>query len=384
MGPEFAALVARRAAGERFDVRVECARLGVSPKTFYKYLKRFEAEGVQAFYPRSRRPRSSPTQVSAGVEDAVVRARKVLGEDGWDAGAEQIAFWLSEHPDVLPAGVGPPSRATINRILDRRGLVIKVPKRRPRRSRHRFQAQAPNTMWQMDGFEVVLADGSRATVLELVDDCSRLSLALRAATSENGAEVWDAVTWAVERYGLPRQFLTDNGSAFSGRRRGWTSNLEENLRALGVVPITSSLAHPQTCGKCERAHATCQKWLAARPAPATLTDLQTLLDTYREHYNTVRRKTHLDGLTPAARYTLGPKDGPGDQPTPWPVIIKTATVSASGCIGVDGAELSVGRKHTGHTVTVIRQHRQLTVLVGNQLIAEHTLTGHRGYQRRTS
>jgi len=45
VGPEFAALVARAAGGERLEVSAECARVGVSRKTFYKYLKRFDAEG---------------------------------------------------------------------------------------------------------------------------------------------------------------------------------------------------------------------------------------------------------------------------------------------------------------------------------------------------
>ena len=84
MGPEVAALVARAVGGERFDVRAECARIGVSTKTFYKYRKRFEAEGVEGFYPRSRRPLTSPTRVSAAVEDVVVEARKDLDGEGWD------------------------------------------------------------------------------------------------------------------------------------------------------------------------------------------------------------------------------------------------------------------------------------------------------------
>ena len=382
VGPELAALVARRAGGEAFDVRAECARVGVSTKTFYKYLARFAVEGVEGFYPRSRRPCTCPTQLDAAVEDAVASARKVLAEDGLDAGAEQIAFWLSDHPESWPQRVRLPSRATINRILTRRGLVVAVPQRRPKRSRHRFEADQPNTMWQLDGFEVTLADGKPATVLELIDDCSRLNLALRAASSENGADAWAAVLWAAQRYGLPRRVLTDNGTAFSGARRGWVSNLEENLRTLGVVPITSSVGHPQTCGKCERAHATALKWLRARPAPKTLADLQARLDVYREHYNTARRKTHLGGLTPAQRFALGPLDGPGDHPRPWPVTTQTARVSASGCIGIDGHLLSVGRKHAGATVTVIKQHRQVVVLDGHQLLTEFTLKSHRGYQAR--
>lgn len=382
VGPELAALVARVHCGERVNVKAQCAVLGTTTKTFYKYLKRFAEEGVEGFYPRSRRPQSSPSRVAASIEDVIVRARKELDEQGWDAGAEQIAFWIADHPDQWPPGVTVPSRATINRVLDRRGQVVKVPQRRPRRSRHRFEAQQPNTMWQMDGFEVTLNDGRTAVVLQVSDDCSRLDLALRAAPSENSHDIWAAVLCAIGRYGLPARFLTDNGTAFSGRRRGWTSRLEENLRALNVLPITSSVAHPQTCGKNERAHATVLKWLARQPTPEDLAELQTLLDTYREHYNNRRRKTHLAGMTPAERYALGPLDGPGHNALPWPVDIKTATVSASGCIGVDKHLLGVGRRHARTQVTWIRQHRQIAVFASDQLIAEFTLTGKRGYQAK--
>lgn len=132
VGPELAALVVRRAAGDMFDVRAECARLGVSTKTFYKYLNRFKAEGVNGLYPRSRRPLTSPTRIDPAVEDAIIAVRKELDGDGWDAGAEQIAFWLFDHVELLAPGAVMPSRSTINRTLARRGLIVAVPKRRPR------------------------------------------------------------------------------------------------------------------------------------------------------------------------------------------------------------------------------------------------------------
>ncbi len=356
----------------------------MSPKTFYKYLARFAELGVEGFYPRSRRPSRSPTRIDAEVEDVIVRARKELHEQGWDAGAEQIGFWITDHPDQWPPGSTVPSRSTINRVLERRGQILKVPQRRPRASRHRFEAAAPNSLWQMDGFEVDLADGRTAVVLHVSDDCSRMDLALHAAASENSRDVWSAFLLASRRYGLPARVLTDNGTAFSGRRRGWISALEENLHALGVGTITSSIRHPQTCGKNERAHATVRRWLAKQPPARDLTDLQTALEDYREHYNNHRRKTHLGGMTPRQRFDLGPHDGPGHQPLPWPVQIKTATVSTSGCVGIDKHLLGIGRRHAHQQVTLVRQHRQIAVFNNNQLIAEFTLTGKRGYQPKTA
>jgi transposase InsO family protein len=381
VGPEFAALIARYCGGESMNVKQRCVEVGISTTTFYKYVERFEAEGVEGFYPRSRRPHRCPGRIEAAVEELVVRARKELDDEGWDAGADQIRFWLEERLDLFPHGARIPARATINRLLVARGLVVAVPQRRPRRSVRRFEADQPNTRWQMDGFESKLADGRTVVVLELTDDCSRFELALRAAPSENAADVWDTVREAIGEHGLPVIMLTDNGSAFSGTRRGWTSALEENLRELGVRPISSSIGHPQTCGKNERAHQPVQKWLAKHPTAQTIEDLQGLLDDYRDRFNHRRRKVHLGGLTPAQRYALGPKDQPGPGPAPEPVTITTARVTASGCIGINGTQVGLGRKHKGGTVHLLRRGKTITAFCGNQLLATFTLEARGTHQR---
>ena len=381
--PMFAALVVRYVEGDRFDVTAQCRQLGASTTAFYKYVARFRAEGLDGFYPRTRRPLSSPAAVSAAVEDAVVRARKELSDEGWDAGADSIGFWLSDQPEWLPAGSGVPSRATINRILRRRGLAEVVPSRRPRRADRRFEAKRPNTRWQMDGFVVKLADATKVVVLHLLDDCSRLDLGMHVIGSENSREVWAGFLATAAAYGLPRELLTDNGTAFSGKRRGWMTPLEENLRALGVHTLTCTPGHPQTCGKVERAHKTVRKWLRKRPPAETVEELQALLECYRVRYNTRRRKKHLGGLTPAQRYVLGPLDGPANGPLQPETVFTHATVSTSGCIGVLGHLVGIGRRHAGRQVALIRRGRQIAVFDDHSLLAEIDLKPDRRYQRAT-
>lgn len=402
MSPEFAALVARYVEGEQFNVRAQCALIRCSTTTFYKYAQRFSERGVEGLYPDSRRPLTSPRVVTSDIEDLVVRARKELSDDGWDEGADSIWFALDDlrrrgtdstaetraanvaRRDLLtgatwPPGVVVPSRATINRILTRRGQVVAVPQRRPKASTRRFEADQPNTRWQMDGFDVVLADDTVVCVLHIVDDCSRTDIALRAVRSENGADVWATFCAAARTYGLPAELLTDNGTAFSGARRGWTSALTENLTALGIRHPTSSIAHPQTCGKCERAHRTVRKWLARRPLFTTLADLNTALEGYRILHNRDRRRRHLGGLTPGDRYDLGPKDGPTGRPVAT-TTITTKTVTSTGTILFNKTALGIGRAHANKTVTVIRQGQQLTIISDSRLIAEATLKHGKRYQ----
>jgi transposase InsO family protein len=382
VSPELAGLVARRADGERFDVVVECARLGVSTTTFYKYLTRFKAAGVDGLFPLSRRPQRSPTRIATAVEDAVVRVRKELLEGGWDAGADSIRFELHDLADAgddsWPAGASVPSRASINRVLERRGQLIRVPQRRPRRSTRRFRAAHPNGRWQMDGFRYALSDGQVVVVIHVVDDCSSLDIALYAAPSENAADVWAAFTQAAAEYGLPAEVLTDNGTAFSGRRRGWLTALEQNLHTLGVRHLASSIAHPQTCGKCERAHQPVQKWLAVRTY-ATLVELQDGLNEYRRLHNT-KPRTHLGGLSADQRYRLEPSDVPAGA-SPAALVVGAYKVASNGTIRLADHNVGIGSAHAHTTVTVFRTGMQAAIFggpTGNQLIAEFEIKNQRG------
>lgn len=391
MSPQVAALVARyvesldspTGSTLKMNVRAECAALEMSRSAFYKYVARFRAEGVDGFFPRSRRPLTSPERLPAACEDELIRARKELLDDGWDAGADQIRFRLVAQIQAgvcsWPASQPVPSRATINRVLDRRGQLVKVPKRRPRAASRRFEAEQPNQRWQMDGFEWALADGRGVVVLHIIDDCSRYEIGLQVARSENAEQVWQAVELAAARYGLPAEMLTDNGTAFSGRRRGWTSPLEANLTALGVRHITSSVRHPQTCGKVERAHQPVQHWLETHGPYDTEADLQAGLDTYRQRFNTERPKAHLDGLTPAQRYALGDKaapTGPGQEP----LQVTRGKVASNGTVTIHRTRVGIGRAHAGKTVTLFRRAARVTVFDGNTLLAEFDLISRAGYQ----
>jgi transposase InsO family protein len=387
---ELAGAVASWVAGERFEVAARCRDLGVSRTTFYKYVARFSERGVDGFFPDSRRPLSSPGRVvGSSLEEAVVRARKELDDAGWDHGPLSVLGWLDAHrgqwrpPPGLAAdraGSWLPSRMTVHRVLTARGMITAQPRKRPRRV-HRFEASAANQMWQMDGFEVALAAGGTAVVIQALDDCTRMDLVCHAARSENAVDVWAAFSTAAARYGLPARLLTDNGTAFSGRRRGWTSALETGAAELGVRTICSSVAHPQTCGKVERAHQTALRWLARRPAPADLNDLQNLLERYRTGYND-RPHQGLHGLSPNQRWQLADHDGPSGPTTP-PLHVRTAPVSARGSIGLNGHEIGLGRRYAGRTATTFHSGEEVTVFIANQLVRTLTLDRTRRYQPRS-
>src|SRR3712207_9167874 len=80
------------------NVSAVCAELGISRQSYYKYRRRFAAEGLAGLQERSRRPRGSPSRTPATGEDAIRRGRKALGQDGWDNGAVSIYYPLLASP----------------------------------------------------------------------------------------------------------------------------------------------------------------------------------------------------------------------------------------------------------------------------------------------
>jgi len=79
---------------EKRSVREVAAAHGISKTWLYELLDRYREQGEVGLQPQSRRPRSSPTSVSAAIEDEIVALRKSLADEGLDAGAHTIHYHL--------------------------------------------------------------------------------------------------------------------------------------------------------------------------------------------------------------------------------------------------------------------------------------------------
>jgi transposase InsO family protein len=358
----------------------QAARIyGLSRQHLYRLLNRYRQGGLDAVDPRSRRPASNPRAVSGEVIAAVVRLREDLGADGLDAGPVTLQWHLAQQ------GLAVPSTSTIRRILGHHGLITPQPRKRPKSSYIRFQAAQPNQCWQSDFTHWTLADGTDVEILNWLDDHSRYLLYCTAYRRVSGPDVVASFTTTAATYGLPASTLTDNGSVYTSRFTHGHNDFERLLASLGITQKNGHPGHPQTQGKIERFHQTLKRWLAPRPRPTDINQLQALLDTFRQRYNTARPHRALpERRTPAQAYTALPKASPTTTATEH-FRIRHDTVDQFGKLtlrhGSRLHHLGIGRTHAHTPVLILVATATVTVIstTGYQLIASHHIDPNHDY-----
>ena len=355
---------------------------GVSRRWVHELVRRFEAEGEAGLEARSRRPRRSPLQTPAGVEDEIVEIRKHLADEGLDAGAHTIAFHLGRRHGSAPAV------STIWRILVRRGFVIPQPQKRPKSSYLRFQADQPNERWQADTTHWRLGDGTEAEILNILDDHSRLLVTSQAHATTRAADVVAAFHHGFATCGFPASALTDNGAVFTAAYRGGgRCAIEIELARLGIRLHHSAPYHPQTCGKVERFHQTQKKWLRHQDPATTLGGLQDKLDTFAAYYNTVRPHRALGRRTPQEAFQARPRAAPaGQRPVvPTHFRVRTDRVDRAGLVTLRYNSrlhhIGLGRRHAGTQVLLLIADLDIRILTQDGEPLRHlTLNPDRDYQ----
>ena len=196
---------------------------------------------------------------------------------------------------------------------------------------------------------------------------------------------------AVAAHGRPASTLTDNGMVFTTRLaggKGGRNGLEHELRRLGIRQKNGKPNHPQTQGKVERFQQTMKNWLRAQPGqPATLAELQALLDTFASTYNTRRPHRSLPGrAAPATAYAARPKARPGDRAADTHDRVRTDRIDKTGLVTLRHRgrlhHIGIGRAHAGTHVLLLVQDLDIRVInaATGELLRELTLNPERDYQ----
>jgi putative transposase len=286
------------------------ARYGISRKTAYKWVGRYDVAGAPGLVEQSRRPTVFGRALAPPVEAAILALRRTYPQ--W--GPRKLAAILAEREPQVEW----PAPSTMGELLRRAGLS--TPRRRVRYivplTQPLVAAQQPNDVWTADfkgWFRT--GDGTRCDPLTVADACSRFVLCCRiVAPTGVGVRPWFERTFRT--YGLPRALRTDNGSPFASTGPGRLSRLAVWWLKLGIQLDRIAPGHPEQNGRHERFHLTLQTETTSPPARSPAQQ-QRRFDRQRQTFNEVRPHEAL-GLTPPARtYQGSPRPYPGRLEDPW-------------------------------------------------------------------
>lgn len=320
-------------------------RRGVSRKTAYKWIERYEERGPEGLKDLSRAAHVHPNAIGPEVEEAILewKERRPL----W--GAPKIHSKLKSLPDC-------PAESTVSNVLKRHGLT------RRQRRRHRATgttdplqvAAAPNDVWCADfkGW-FRLGNAQRCDPLTISDAFSRFLLCcqgLEAAPGLKEVKPWFERTFRT--YGVPRVMRTDNGPPFASTGLGGLSALSVWWMRLGIDVERIAPGRPQQNGRHERMHRTLKE-SALNPARADLQAQQKAFDAFRCDYNQQRPHEALGQQTPASFYSPSPRSYPKgllqpDYPEPW----LKRSVRSNGEIKWKGRHIFLGEALIGQTVAL--------------------------------
>jgi transposase InsO family protein len=272
-----------------------CERFGVSRKTGYKWVARYESNGVAGLEEHSRAPLSHPHAVTDDVVEKILEIRKK--HPRW--GPRKLRVLLQRHYPQL----GLPVASTIGEILRRNGLNRK--RKRIRRSSpygdRLGQYHTPNAVWCADfKGHFPVADG-RCHPLTVSDGCSRYLLACRALRRPLFKPTQKVFESVFREFGLPEAIRTDNGAPFSTLAPGGLSRLAVWWIHLGIRPERILPGRPDQNGRHERMHSTL-KSETAKPPRSSFRAQQRAFDQFRKEYNEIRPHEALGQQPPASRY----------------------------------------------------------------------------------
>lgn len=294
-----------------------CERFGVSRKTGYKWVARFEEAGAEGLEERSRAPRRCPHRMPDRMAEAIVRARRL--HPHW--GPKKLIAWLRRKNP----GEAWPAPSSAGELLRREGLV--QPRRRRRKSVHPGRpcvtAAGPNDVWTADfKGHFRTRDRDWCYPLTIADLHSRCLLGLQALDGTDGYGVRPVFERTFREAGLPRALLTDNGPPFVAPRGllGLTQ-LSVWWMRLGIEPLRIEPGRPEQNGAHERMHRTL-KAETTKPAAGNRSAQQRRFNRFRLVYNEERPHEALGQAPPASCWKPSPRSLPErlsapDYPDHW-------------------------------------------------------------------
>jgi putative transposase len=322
-----------------------CRRFGVSRRTGYKWLARYEETGVEGLMDRSRAPHTHPQALTAMIAERCLAVRRA--HPSW--GPMKVREWLERRD----AATEWPAVSTIGALFDREGLTVKrrLRRRSPPSSVPFAHCGTANDVWCMDfkGW-FLTGDGSCCEPLTLSDAYSRYLLRCQALARTDTDHVWPVLEAAFREFGLPYRLRSDNGPPFASRGAGGLSRLAVKVIKAGVVPERIAPGKPQQNGRLERLHLTLKQDTATPPAQ-TLREQLKRLAAFQRIYNNERPHQALGNDTPAQHFARSPRRFDGILRAPDYGPDQTVRrVRTNGAIKWSGQEIYINEALTGEPI----------------------------------
>ena len=290
--------------GERFSTAELCRRYGISRKTAYKWLSRYQAEGVDGLKDRPRANyephRTTPNEITTVL-------LKVKEEFPFWGPKKVHGYLIKNRPDVIW-----PVISTIGEIFKRHGLVV------PRKYRRRVsphtepfkECDVANKVWSAD-FKGQFKIGSKGYCypLTITDNYSRFLILCKGLARPNGNNVKKWFEKVFIEYGLPESIRTDNGSPFASTSIAGLSKLSVWWIKLGITPERIDAGEPQQNGRHERMHRTL-KHQTAKPPAKSFSAQQRAFNNFMKEYNNLRPHEALNGQCPCDLFVTSKREYP--------------------------------------------------------------------------
>lgn len=295
--PRTRRLLVDRVRSQRWTVARAARAAGVTRRTTYKWLKRFEEDGETALHDRSSRPHRIPRRTPHRAIRRMEQLRR-----------RKKASWEIALETGIPV-------ATVSRQLKELGLGrlwrLEEAESPPRRYEHR----RPGDLFHIDAKKLARIDGvghrihgdrsrkKRGVGWEVafvcVDDHTRLAYA-EILPSESGVHATAffqrALRW-FETLGIRCQrVLTDNAKCYAESKAFQALCVQHDVRQSFTRPYT-----PRTNGKAERFIQTLKRRWAYRYVFRTSAQRAASLRPWVTHYNHRRPHRSLGKRTPMAR-----------------------------------------------------------------------------------
>lgn len=273
-----------------------CQTFGISRKSGYKWLDRYERLGPRGLENASRAPHKVPWTITHEVADLIVEQRRQ--HPSWGAGK------ILDRLKNLGTKLELPAPSTAHELLKRHGLV----KGRQRRRNLALpttpfaHVDKSNDGWCADfKGHFKLRNGRRCDPLTITDTFSRYLLCCKAVERPTIEFVRPAFEAVFREFGLPSALRTDNGPPFAAPRAvAKLTQLTIWWIKLGIQLERIEPGKPQQNGRHERMHKTLNEVIY--PPAADMQEQQWRFDNFVAEFNHTRPHAALGGKTPSSVY----------------------------------------------------------------------------------